>query len=650
MGSIRYPFCQRTGTTKPRGRRLAIRRPFAARPDQAGMCRFVHWRVTNWEATLAEGSPGGRKPRATDMVTRKLSAILAADVVGFSRLIRADEEGTLAALRTIREDIVNPKITEHRGRVVKLMGDGVLAEFGSVADAVRHAVEVQHAVTEHQADVPEDRRIAFRMGINLGDVVIDGDDIQGDGVNVAARLEALAAPGGICVSSAIHDEVRHRLGLAFEDMGERVLKNIDRPVRVWRWTAPGAAISPTVDAVLATSLLPDKPSIAVLAFNNMSADAEQEFFADGIAEEIITALSKISSVRVIARHSTFAYKGQSPDLRRVAGELGVRYVLEGSIRSRGDRIRVSAQLIDAIDGSHIWADRYDRVLGDIFDIQDEITKEIVTALRVHLTDGEEAQIWARGTSNVEAWQHCLRATDLWLRFSASDYLEARTLAERAIALDPTYAHAHALLGFTYWWEGRLGYIGDSAQKFHRARELSELAWRLDDTVSWAIGLRSMLLCSQGRYEGGISFARRGVTSHPGNAHVRAFLGFALLLDGQFEESIEQTRAAMALNPHHPTWYLASLARALAGLGRLEEALELANRAIAKDRRYFQAFLLKAVLLVRMDRLSEARIAALEVMRAAPEFRTRYLRQFLVAPDEATVAPIAEALEQAGMPK
>jgi len=400
------------------------------------------------------------------MVTRKLSAILAADVVGYSRLIRADEEGTLAALSAIREEIVNPKIAEHHGRVVKLMGDGMLAEFGSVVDAVRTGVEMQDAMSEHQGDVPEDRRITFRVGIELGDVVIDGDDIQGDGVNVAARLEALAVPGGVCVSGAVDDQVQHRLGLHFEDTGERVLKNIDRSVRVWQW-ATQAAVAPTTD-VSETLPLPEKPSIAVLAFSNMSADPEQEFFADGIAEEIITALSKISSVRVIARHSTFAYRGQSLDLRKVAKELGVRYVLEGSIRRRAERIRVAAQLIDAIDGSHVWADRYDRVLGDLFDIQDQITKEIVTALRVQLTDGEEALIWGRGTDNVEAWQYCLRATDIWLRFSTSDYLEARFLDEKAISLDPEYAHAHAVLGFTYWWEGRLGYIGNSEEKFKRA--------------------------------------------------------------------------------------------------------------------------------------------------------------------------------------
>ncbi len=586
---------------------------------------------------------------AKQKVVRRLAAILAADVVGYSRLIRADEEGILARLNALRKEIIDPSIAKHDGRIVKLMGDGMLAEFASVVDAVRNAVEVQQAVAEHEADVPEDRRIVFRVGINLGDVVVDGDDIQGDGVNVAARLEGLAEPGGVCISGAVHDQVRDRIDLPFEDLGEQEVKNIDRPIRVWRWASDTSAAACGPATTDKPQPLPDKPSIAVLAFNNMSADADQEYFADGIAEDIITALSKISNMRVIARNSTFAYKGQSLDLRKVASELGVRYVLEGSIRIGGKRIRVSAQLIDAADGSHLWADRYDRVLDDIFDIQDQITKEIVTALRVQLTDGEDALIWARGTNNVEAWQYCVRAGDLWLHFNPSDYLESRSLAEKAIALDPNYAHAHAVLGFTYWWEGRLGYVGSSEEKFQRALELSERARELDETVPWAIGLRSMVLCSQGKYDEAIINARQGMASHPGNAHLRAFLGFALLLAGRFEEAIEHTEAAMALNPHHPTWYLAGLARAFAGLGRSEDALELANRIIAKDRHYFQGFLIKAILLVRMDRLNEAKTAALEVMRAAPEFRTRYLKQFLVAPDEATVAPIAEALQQAGIP-
>ena len=460
---------------------------------------------------------------------RRLAAILATDVVGYSRLIRADEEGTIAALKALRADIIDPKLAEHHGRIVKLMGDGALVEFPSVVEAVRAAVETQQAVTEHNSGLPEDKRIEFRVGINLGDVVIDGDDIHGDGVNVAARLEGLAEPGGICISGAVYDQVRDRTDFAFEDLGEQEVKNIDRPVRVWRWVADGTATA--AGSATAEGPFPpaDKTSIAVLPFDNMSSDPEQDYFADGITEDIITTLSKISKMRVIARNSTFAYKGQALDLRRITRELGVLYVLEGSVRRGGNRLRVTAQLIDANSGSHLWAERYDRTVADLFDIQDEITKEIVTSLRVKLTDGEEAFVLARGTDNIEAWQFCIRATELQTRFNSSDYLEARVLAEKATRLDPDYAYAWATLGFTYWWDGRLGYTKESDAKFARANEIAERAMALDDTVSWSIGLSAMVAAPLNRHDEGVDVARRGIELYPGNADVRAFLAFALCM-------------------------------------------------------------------------------------------------------------------------
>ena len=303
---------------------------------------------------------------------RRLAAIMVTDVVGYSRLIRSDEEGTLAALKALRTDLIDPKIAEHHGRVVKLMGDGMLAEFASAVDAVRAAVEAQRAVAERNADLPEDKRIAFRVGINLGDVVVDGDDIHGDGVNVAARLEGLAEAGGICISGGVYDQVRDRIDFPFEDLGEHQVKNIDRPVRVWRWVTDGVAAAGTASADKPLPL-PDKPSIAVLAFDNLSGDPDQEYFADGIAEDIITALSKFRWFFVIDRNSSFTYKGKSVDVKQVAEELGVRYVLEGSVRKAGSRVRISAQLIDAATGNHVWAERYDRELADIFDLQDEMT-------------------------------------------------------------------------------------------------------------------------------------------------------------------------------------------------------------------------------------------------------------------------------------
>ena len=310
---------------------------------------------------------------------RRLAAIMATDVVGYSRLIRADEEGTLAALKALRADLIDPKIAEHHGRIVKLMGDGMLVEFASIVDAVHAAVETQRAVTDHNTDVPVDKRIDLRIGINLGDVVIDGDDIQGDGVNVAARLESMAEPGGICISGMVFESVRDRMDVPFEDMGEQAVKNIDRPVRVWRWLA-GDGVAPSEPFGATEPLpLPEKPSIAVLPFDNMSDDPDQEYFTDGMTEDIITDLSKISGLFVIARNSTFTYKGKPTKVKQVAKELGVRYVLEGSVRRVGNQVRINVQLIDATTGGHLWADRYDGTLDDVFAVQAEVARSVAAA-------------------------------------------------------------------------------------------------------------------------------------------------------------------------------------------------------------------------------------------------------------------------------
>ncbi len=391
-----------------------------------------------------------------EKIQRRLAAIVSADVVGYSKLMGVDETGTLAGLRGHRAEVIDALIQDHGGHIVKTMGDGLLLEFASVVDATQCMIEIQQGIAARNDGIDVSRRIVFRVGVNLGDIIIDGEDILGDGVNIAARLQEIAEPGGVAISARVHEDIRDRLDTAFTDGGAQTLKNIARPLQVWHWSPNDERPNKIPEPVEH-----DKPSIAVLCFDNMSSDSDHEFFADGMAEDIITVLSKISRMRVIARNSTFAYKGQAIDLRKVASELGVRYVLEGSIRSGGNRLRITAQLIDATNGSHVWAERFDRTIDDIFDIQDQITKEIVTALRVNLTDGEEAAVLARGTNNIEAWQLCVRATELFMRFNSSDYLDARALAEKAIARDSNFAYAWATLGFTYWWDGRLGYTGDS---------------------------------------------------------------------------------------------------------------------------------------------------------------------------------------------
>ena len=582
-------------------------------------------------------------PNGRSLVERRLAAILAADVVGYSRLMGADEAGTLKRLKSLHKELVRPTITGRGGRIVKLMGDGLLAEFPSVVEAVQCAVGIQQDMAEREPSMPGDRRMRLRIGVNLGDIILEGSDIYGDGVNVAARLEGLSEPGGVVLSDDAYRQVRDRLDLVWHDDGEHEVKNIARPIRIWRWSPigkPRGAARPS----------PDQPSIAVLPFDNMSGDAEQGYFADGITEDIITALSKISKLRVIARNSTFAYKGQARDLRRIARELGVLYVLEGSIRRGGDRLRITAQLIDADTGSHLWAERYDRTIADLFDIQDEITKEIVTALRVKLTDGEEAFVLARGTNNIEAWQYCTRASELFMRFNAHDYLEARVMAEKATRLDPDYAYAWAALGFTYFWDGRLGYTEDSNSKFVRANEFSERAMTLDDTVSWSIGLSALVAAPLNRPDEGVDVARRGVELYPGSADVRAFLALALLHAGHYREAAEHLRAAMALNPFYPTWYRNGLARALVFLDELDEALVFCDEILGLEPDFLQAWLLRAYICGQTGREADSHSAVHEIRLLAPNLRVGHLPGLLLIDDSPARQRFLDGLREAGLPE
>ncbi len=582
---------------------------------------------------------------------RRLAAIVAADVVGYSRLMGVDEDGTLAALKAHRRELVDPKVAEHRGRIVKTTGDGILLEFASVLDAVRCCIEVQQGMAERNAGEPDDRRMLFRVGINLGDIIIDGDDIHGDGVNVAARLEALAEAGDIAISGNVHEQVQGKTDAQFTDDGLHEVKNIAKPVQVWRWSPLGTPAGSAQEIAGGDALpLPDKPSIAVMSFDNMSGDREQEFFADGMAEEIITALSKISQLRVIARNSTFVYKGQAIDLRRVANELGVRYVMEGSIRKGGDRLRITAQLIDASDGSHVWAERFDRTIDDLFDIQDEITKEIVTALRIKLTDGEEARLWGSGTTDIEAWQLCVRATELIERWNTSDYLEARTLAENALAHDPNYAYAWATLGYTFWHDGRVGHTGDAEAKIARAKECAERALELDNNLPWALGLSNVVAGSQNRAFEALAIARRSVELYPGIAHARAHLGLALTRAGDFAEGAEHFRAAISLSPFCPNWYRNGLGRVLLLLSEFDEALALFDAILEAEPTHLHSWLQKAYILSQTGRLDEAANAMKEVRQFAPNLRLKHVPELLMVSNNAIVRRLLGGLRAAGLPE
>ncbi len=550
---------------------------------------------------------------------RRLAAILVADVVGYSRLIRADEEGTLAALKTLRKGIIDPKIAEHHGRIVKLMGDGMLAEFASVVDAVRSAVETQRALAEWNSKLPEDKQIEFRVGINLGDVVIDGDDIHGDGVNVAARLEGLAEPGGVCISGMVYEGVRDRIDIRFEDMGEQKVKNIDRPVRVWRWSPAGRAVSaPSASAAGELLQRPDKPSIAVLPFDNMSSDPEQDYFADGLCEDLIMALSQYPGLQVIARNSTFIYKGRAIDIATVARDLDVAYVLEGSVRKAGQRIRITAQLVVADTGVHVWADRYDRDLNEIFQVQDEITLNIASALGQQLSEGQYAADSRKGTNSVEAWRAAIQGMS-----SFPDTSEAgidRTLEHfhEAIRIDPDYAFAWGVLANLYINRVRYGWSRDLGADLSRSFEAADRANHIAPDLSLAHSVRGFALAFQRKFDDGVRELRRAVELAPGSAFAKFMLGGILNFCGQAEEGILLIKEARRLDPHHGPWVLGVLGHGLRLAGRYDEAL--AVFAEHQEIRPTSAHDDRIITLVEMGREAEAEEAAQKLLQIHPDFR------------------------------
>ncbi len=581
---------------------------------------------------------------------RRLAAIMATDVVGYSRLIRADEEGTLAALQALRADLIDPKIAEHHGRIVKLMGDGMLVEFASVVDAVHAAVETQQAVTDHNADVPVDKRIELRIGINLGDVVIDGDDIQGDGVNVAARLEGMAEPGGICVSGMVYEGVRDRMNFPFEDLGEQEVKNINRPVRVWRWLADGSAVVfRQADEPLP---LPDKPSIAVLPFTNMSDDAEQEYFSDGITDDIITALSKISNLLVIARTSTFTYKGQAVDVKQVSREQSVRYVLEGSVRKAGARVRVTAQLIDATTGLHLWAERYDRDLEDIFAIQDEIMREIVVALDVHLIAGEQARLWSSGTKNLEAWE-CVRLSQD-LRVTPENLREARRLCKRALDLDPSYATAWTMLGWGHLHEVDVAMRHASKRSreavLGSALDCANKALELDPSYADAYCLLAICHLSKGEHDQAIAMSVKAVELAPNHAEVLGVSAITQNKSGRPEWSLELIRKAMRLCPVCPSWYLWVLGTAYRLTCQIDSAIGAFEAAIKRDADYLAPLVGLASTLGEVGREEDAKTSVSEILRIDPDFSIKKYMDGLSYGDPAESARFEEGLRKAGLPK
>ena len=583
---------------------------------------------------------------------RRLAAILAADVVGYSRLIRADEEGTIAALKALRADLIDPKLAEHNGRIVKLMGDGMLVEFASVVDAVRAAVETQEAVTEHNADLPENKRIEFRVGINLGDVVIDGDDIHGDGVNVAARLEGIAEPGGICVSGMVYEGVRDRIDVPFEDLGEQEVKNIERPVRVWRWlSGVGAAPAGALGATDSPPL-PDKPSIAVLPFDNMSGDPEQEYFSDGISEDIITELSRFHWLFVIARNSSFAFKGQSVDIREVGRKLGVRYVVEGSVRRTGNRVRITAQLIDAVNDNHMWAERYDRDLEDIFAVQDEVTRSIVSNIEPQLASSERQRAHRKSTDSLGAWECYQRGLWHLYQYQAEDSIEALKFLQRAIELDPNFASAFAGLAFTLYYNVSLGFSREPAADIARALEAGMTAVRVDENDPFAHVALGRVYTAKGEHGAAIQSCDRAITLNPSYASAHFGRAHSLWMSGRPEDAIRSHDEAMRLSPRDPLlWaFQASKAIALILLGRYDEALDWARKAQRQPSTSLWAFMPEVSALGLMGRTEEARAALERVRRLKPDVTCTFATQVLPFSQSADREHFLRGLLEAGVPE
>ena len=568
-----------------------------------------------------------------DRVDRRLAAIWAGDIAGYSRLMGVDEEGTLRQLKAHRKELVDPKITEHRGRIVKTTGDGMLVEFFSVVDAVRCAVDIQRGMGERNAAVPADKRIEFRIGINVGDIIIDGDDIFGDGVNVAARLQTLAEPGGIMVSSIVHDQVRDKLSFGFDDMGEQSVKNIARPIGVHRVSLAETARPAAAQSGAATSKFEpassNRPSIAVLPFANMSGDPEQEYFADGISEDIITGLSKLRWFFVIARNSSFAYKGKTVDVKRAARELGVRYILEGSVRKGGDRVRITAQLIDAATGNHIWADRYDGELTDVFALQDEITRKVVAAIEPKLLEAEGIRSQKRSPEDLDAWDMVIQANSLFWRLTPADGDAAIAIMRRAVERYPDYGPAHSMLAFMLLLSQLTGWKREEALG-KQAASFAERAAELDDSDPWAHLALGYVAISRRHTDGAVEEFQRALDLNPNFAAAHGYLAFALAVDGRSEQAIAHSEQAIHMSPHDPQNAIFNMCIAVAHYlaGRYPEAVAFGRKAIQQRTQFTSGHRIYVASLAQAGQIEEARDALARLKGLFPEMTIAWIKQYV----------------------
>ncbi len=622
---------------------------------------------------------------------RRLATILAADAVGYSRLMGADEEATLQRLNTYRK-IIDRLIGEHHGRVFGSAGDSVIAEFASPVSAVRCAVQIQQTLEEHNVDVVEQRRMRFRIGVNLGDVVVEDDNLLGDGVNIAARLESLADPGGICIASNVYEQIENKLSVGYVYLGEKALKNIAKPLHVYKVLASPAATVARVRgtgsnkrtrllSVFAIAALlvavaigvalqwtwegsigetarvgkdadpsTGKPSIAVLPFQNMSGDPEQDYFADGMTDDLITDLSKVSGLFVIARNSTFAYKGQSPDARQVSQDLGVKYVLEGSVRRAGDTVRINAQLVDAGTGGHIWAERFDRRLTDVFALQDEVSRKIVSALAVTLTTDEKQQLSQAAPVDPDAYDLLLRGLERFRRFTRETNAEARDLFIRATQHDPDFARAYADVALTHGIDVLFGWSEPSEELFARAFESAERALQLDPTLRQVYFALSNLYLTAKQHDKAIDTARESVRLHPNYADGFAQLAQALVYAGHPEEGLEALHKAMALNPRYAFFYTWIEGHAYMLLRKNGEAIHAFEKVIEKNAHFPGAHLTLASLYGNMGRVEDAEWEGAQVLSLRVDFSLGEEERRVPYKNPADLNYYITGLRKAGLPK
>jgi adenylate cyclase len=579
---------------------------------------------------------------------RKLAAILAADVVGYSRLMGNDERATVASLNASRE-IFRTRVSEHDGRVVDTAGDSVLAIFDSVVEAVECASDIQTALGAQNQDLPDERRMAFRIGLNLGDVIEQDDGtIYGDGVNIAARLESLAEPGGIAVSEDAYRQVEGKTEFGFQDIGDHDVKNITRPVRAYRIIAEGQAGAATPTAIRSLS---DKPSIAVLPFDNLSGDPEQEYFVDGIAEDLITAFSQMRWLLVTARNSTFSYKGQSPDVRQVGRELGVRYVLEGSVRKGGNRVRISAQLIDASDGNHIWAQRYDRKLADIFDVQDEITLTIAGAIEPELAQIERERARRKPAENLDAWDmYQLGLWHFW-QFTKDDNAEAQRLFRQAIDIEPRFAAAHAFLSYSHYFGNAMGFSDTPQESIELAESIARQAIALDDKDAMPHCTLGRVLTASGDHPAAIAELRTAIDLNPSFAVAHYGLGVALTLQGNAAEAIPEFEMARRLSPRdNYMWAFEAIGAAPhIFLGQFEAAERLGRSAIRRPGAGFWAYAVLASALGSLGQIEDARTALDKLLELQPDFSPELFENFYRNADQSALEYFFAGLYKAGLP-